>query len=154
MAVHDNSRGPLEPSLTPEGFEVINVNAALERASSLNFVAFLQDIAFRISLLFVIALQYTLSLRTITLLAILFFCAMWYISRLRIKDTILRIEEGFISGAQRTKTTHDDAKWEYFLSVLGSRATSRRDISLMEMALRFEPVAWGIISTLTFVQFY
>jgi hypothetical protein len=73
---------------------------------------------------------------------------MWQISKIRLYDTISQIEDNHIKGAQDAFEGAAETKWEQLLVILGSRATSRRDIVAMERVLQLEPALWGALAIL------
>lgn len=132
----------------PGGFAELNTRAALQRALVFSSARLLQDLVGRVAMFWFIIAAENSGRHVAGACLVFIFCAMWYISRERLRDAVTQIEFGFVVGAQKGRDTFPTARWDYFLGVLGSRATSRRDIAFFETMLRLEPIAWGVVGVI------
>lgn len=131
----------------------ISMRAALNRAETLDFLRISQDIVNRIvMMLFLVLLlghgDIPYQGRIVVYFLVVLFCAMWQISKIRFYDIVSQIEDNYITGAQNAFGGSVETKWEQLLIILGSRATSRRDIAAMEKVLQLEPAIWGVLAVL------
>lgn len=134
------TEGHSQPVGRPQSYDEINVKAAISRAQILLFSRIAQDIVSRAIVFFLLNGAFAPNRNLSMPLFIVIFCAIWFISRERLSDTIDQIENAFVRRAQGQVGTTVTAKWEYFLAAVGARATSRKSISVFESTLRFEPL--------------
>jgi hypothetical protein len=135
------------------GASAVSMSAAFHRARTLDSIRIIQDFLNRIAMLF-LTLPFFLSGhvsyqgRIAACFIVFLFCVMWQVSKSRLYDTVSQIEGNYITGAQDAFKDAQETKWEQLLIILGSRATSRRDIVAMERVLQLEPALWGALAIL------